>query len=272
MRFSNLHTHTTFSDGKGTVRQNIESAISKHMRSIGFSDHSFTACDTSYCMKLSDYGRYCEEVRRLASEYRDHIPVFLGLEKDYYSEIEREMFDYIIASVHYIVRNGVCYPIDHSRIQQEDCVREAFGGNILEMAKCYYEMVTEHAIRSKPDIIGHFDVLNKFSYMPETDDRYMYLAEDAMKAIFPHCPRFEINTGGISRGWRKDPYPSLHLLRLLRELGGEVVINSDSHSPEHLDFHFAESAALLRRAGYDSFSVFNGKGFERVSLQTLDQQ
>lgn len=266
MRFSNLHTHTTFSDGKGTVRENIESAIAKNMRSIGFSDHSFTACDTSYCMKISDYERYCLEVRTLAKEYQDRIPVFLGLEKDYYSEIERDAFDYIIASVHYIVKNGVCYPIDHSRIQQEDCVREAFSGNILDMAKCYYEMTVEHAMRSRPDVIGHFDVLNKFSYMPETDERYMDLAQEAMKAIFPYCRRFEINTGGISRGWRKDPYPSLYLLQLLRELGGEVVISSDSHHPDHLDFHFKESAALLRKAGYESFSVFNGNGFEKVKL------
>ena len=266
MRFSNLHTHTTFSDGKGTVRENIESAIAKKMLSIGFSDHSFTACDPSYCMKLADYARYCAEVRSLAAEYQEQIPVVLGLEKDYYSEIERETFDYIIASVHYIVKNGVCYPIDHTRAQQETCVQEAFGGHILDMAKCYYEMVAEHAMLSKPDVIGHFDVLNKFSYMPETDDRYIYLAEDAMKAIFPYCKRFEINTGGISRGWRKNPYPSAHLLRLLLGLGGEVVINSDSHHPDHLDFHFTESAALLRELGYESFSVFNGKGFSPIKL------
>ena len=84
MRFSNLHTHTTFSDGVGTVRQNIESAINKNMLSLGISDHSFTACDTSYCMKLSDYDRYFEEISSLKSEYKDKIPVYLGLEKDYY--------------------------------------------------------------------------------------------------------------------------------------------------------------------------------------------
>ena len=52
----------------------------------------------------------------------------------------------------------------------------------------------------------------------------------------------------------------------MRELGGEVVINSDSHHPDHLDFHFSESAALLKSAGYESFSVFNGKGFDTVPL------
>ena len=266
MRFSNLHTHTIFSDGKGTVRENIESAIKKNMLSLGFSDHSFTACDTSYCMKLSDYERYCAEVKTLAKEYEDRIPVFLGLEKDYYSEIDREMFDYIIASVHYIVKNGACYPIDHSRKQQEDCMAEVFGGNIFDMAKCYYEMVAEHAMQTKPDVIGHFDVLNKFSIMPEADDRYMRITKDAMKAIFPYCSRFEVNTGGISRGWRKDPYPSLYLLELLHSLGGEVVINSDSHHPDNLDFYFKESVMLLKKAGFESFSVFNGTGFDKIAI------
>ncbi len=266
MRFSNLHTHTTYSDGKGTVRENIESAIAKNMLSLGFSDHSFTACDTSYCMKLEQYEAYCAEIRRLGEEYKEKLPVFLGMEKDYYSEIDRGMFDYVIASVHYIIKDGKCYPIDHSPAQQKECIAEAFGGNALEMAKCYYDMVAEQVIACKPDVVGHFDVLNKFSLMPETDERYMRIAEDAMRAAFRVCPRFEVNTGAIARGWRKTPYPSPYLLKLLRELGGEVVINSDSHHPDNLDFYFSETVSLLREAGFDTFSVFNGKGFDPISL------
>ena len=266
MRFSNLHTHTVFSDGKGTVRENIESAIAKNMLSLGFSDHSFTACDTSYCMRLEDYGRYAEHVRALAKEYEDRLPVYLGIEKDYFSEIEEGAFDYVIASVHYIIRGGVCYPIDHSEAQQRQCASEAFGGSLLDMAKCYYGMVAEHAAKAKPDIIGHFDVLNKFSIMPELSDEYIRITEEALRETVRHCRRFEVNTGGIGRGWRKTPYPSLYLLRLLRELGGEVVINSDSHHPDNLDCHFTESAALLREAGFTSFSVFDGAGFQPIAL------
>ena len=266
MRFSNLHNHTVYSDGKGTVRENIESAIKKNMLSIGFSDHSFTACDTSYCMKLEDYGKYCDEVRTLAEEYKDVIPVFLGIEKDYYSEIDPSMFDYTIASVHYIVKNGVCYPIDHSQKQQEDCRDEVFGGNIIDMAKCYYGMVAEHVASCKPDVIGHFDVLNKFSIMPEESDEYIRITEEAMTEALKHCKRVEVNTGGISRGWRKTPYPSFYLLELIRKLGGEIVINSDSHHPDNLDFFFNESAEIIKKAGFETFSVFTKNGFEKIKL------
>ncbi|MBQ8689439.1 MAG: histidinol-phosphatase [Clostridia bacterium] len=266
MRFSNLHTHTTFSDGKGTVKENVESAIAKNMLSLGFSDHSFTACDTSYCMKLEDYGAYADEVLRAREEYRGQIPIFLGIEKDYYSDVDRSTFDYVIASVHYIVRGGICYPIDHSARQQEECIRDAFGGSVMDMARCYYDMVIEHAQSSKPTLIGHFDVLNKFSIMPERDERYISLTVDAMTEVAKYCKYFEINTGGISRGWRTVPYPSDYLLRHLLSLGGEVVINSDSHHPDNLDFHFNESVQLLREVGYDHFCVFNGTGFDKVKL------
>lgn len=48
MRYSNLHNHSTYSDGKSTMEENIQAAIRKNMHSLGFSDHSFTACDPSY--------------------------------------------------------------------------------------------------------------------------------------------------------------------------------------------------------------------------------
>ena len=46
MRYSNLHTHTTYSDGKNSVRENIEAAIANNMISLGFSDHSYTDFDS----------------------------------------------------------------------------------------------------------------------------------------------------------------------------------------------------------------------------------
>ena len=79
MIFSNLHTHTIFSDGKGSLRDNIESAINKGMTSLGFSDHSFTACDTSYCMKLSDYKNYRKAISDLKVEYAEKLPIFLWI-------------------------------------------------------------------------------------------------------------------------------------------------------------------------------------------------
>lgn len=265
MRFSSLHNHTVFSDGVGTVKENIESAISKNLLSIGFSDHSFTACDTSYCMKLEDYDKYLAEIAAAKQEYKDIIPIYSGIEMDYFSEIDRSKFDYVIASVHYIIKNNICYPVDHSAKQQQDCIEDAFGGNIYDMAKFYFESVVDHVHRNKPDIIGHFDVLAKFSLMPE-DEKYFDIAKAAMTEAAKYCDVFEINTGAISRGYRTDPYPDKVLLKHLLSLRGKVVINADSHNPKNLDCHFVESAQLLKEVGFKSHYVFNGKNFDEIKI------
>ncbi len=266
MKYSNLHTHTTFSDGVGTVRENIESAIAKNMMSLGFSDHSFTECDPSYCMSPEKYSEYIKEVRALTSEYDGRLKVFLGLEKDYYSEGDDSEFDYIIASAHYINKNGRCYPIDHTRAQQEQCVREVFGGNIVDMAKSYYEMMVKHVEKTKPTFIGHFDVITKFSYMPEEDWEYIKAATESLEECLKTCRYLEFNTGGISRGYKTFPYPNRFLLERIKELGGKILLGSDSHDPKNLDFFFDESVKILKETGFDSISVFNGKGFDDVEI------
>lgn len=264
MRYSNFHTHTTFSDGKHSPEEHVVSAINKNMLALGFSDHSFTACDTSYCMKKGQYAEYIKTINRLKERYADIIPLYSGLELDYYSDGDISAFDYVIASVHYIIKDGVCYPIDHSPQQQTDCIKNAFNGDVLSMASHYYDMLCEHVERTKSTFVGHFDVITKFSLMPEEDERYREIARQALKRVIKTCQYIEINTGAISRGWRKRPYPNQYLLETILEEGGEVLLSSDSHHQDNLDFFFDESVELLKEAGFDHLNVFNGRHFDKI--------
>ena len=51
MAFADLHTHTKFSDGKGTVREMVDAARLGGLATLGISDHSLTPFDVSYCMR-----------------------------------------------------------------------------------------------------------------------------------------------------------------------------------------------------------------------------
>ena len=266
MRFSNLHTHTLFSDGTGGVRENIESAIQKNMSSLGISDHSFTACDQTYCMKLENYPRYESVIKELKREYEGKIPVFLGIEKDFYSETDNERYDYLIASIHYMIRNGEVYAIDHKPEIQMKCINDAFGGSVLDFAKAYYEMAVLHAEKAKPTFIGHIDVINKFSLMPEDSLEYQKIASEAVAEIIKYCPVFEVNTGAIARGYRKLPYPAPSILKSILDFGGELVLNSDSHRPENLDFFFGKSVEIIKAQGFDHILEFTGEGFKKITI------
>lgn len=296
MRYSNLHTHTTYSDGTHTPEENVLSAVEKNMVSLGFSDHSFTGPDSSYCMRKEMYPDYIREIAELKAKYADKLPIYCGLELDYFSVVnslsvnakslspgsldttfvepdasesflgELNKFDYIIASVHYIVKNGICYPIDHSPEQQQDCIQNAFHGDMFAMIQCYFDLLCEHVERVKPTVVGHFDVIAKFSLMPEDDERYRQIARSALKRIIQTCPYIEVNTGAIARGLRQVPYPNHYLLQTILEEGGEVVLGSDAHNKNNLVFYFNEAVELLKNIGFDHLCVFNGQSFDRIRL------
>lgn len=264
MRYSNLHTHTVFSDGKHTMEENVAAAVEKNMLSIGFSDHSLTPLDVEYCIQRDAYDAYLQTMRQLHETGR--IPVYAGLELDAYSDDDVSVYDYVIASVHYLYRNNQYYPLDHNPELLDHCVRDAFGGNALDMARCYCDTLGEHVAKTNPTFVGHFDLPAKFSTMPEADERYQTIMADALKEIIRICPYIELNTGAISRGWRKEPYPADFLLDVVRSNGGRIVLGSDSHSKEHLTFWFDEAVDLLKKKNVDTIWVFNGTGFEAQKI------
>ena len=58
----------------------------------------------------------------------------------------------------------------------------------------------------------------------------------------------------------------LAILDTLRELGGEVVLNADSHHTDNLTCWFDEAVDLLKDHGFDHINMFNGTGFDRVAI------
>ncbi len=266
MRFSNLHTHSTFSDGANTPEEIVLSAIEKNFISIGFSDHSHTPSEASYCMLTAAYPDYFRTVRELKTKYEGQIDVLLGMELDYYSEIPAEPLDYIIASVHYICAGGEVHPIDHSLAQQETCIREVCGGDRVEMAKRYFDLLIKNVERSRPDIVGHFDVITKFGLFDGDLPAYRRVAIEALDEALALCPRIEMNTGAISRKRRDLPYPADFLLRRILEKGGEIILSADSHARETIDCFFPESVEILRGIGFREITYMDAKGFHKVGI------
>ena len=266
MRYVNLHNHSTFSDGHHTPEEVALSAIEKNMLGIGFSDHSYTDFDPSYCMLPERYPEYFRTIDALKEKYADKIKVFKGLEQDYYSNANPADYDYRIASVHYIIEDGLWHPIDHTLQQQRTCIDQAFGGDVMAMAERYFGMLAEHVERCKPTLVGHYDVITKFGLMPEDSEEYRELARSALKRILKTCPYVEVNTGGIARGFRTMPYPCDYLLETLKENGGEVMLGADSHHKDNLIFGFDEAVQRLKAFGFDHIVQWSGTGFDRFEI------
>lgn len=257
---ANYHTHSVFCDGKHTPEEIVLAALEKGFSAIGFSGHSHTAFDVRYCMR--DVDGYMAEITRLKEKYKKDIQVYLGSEEDAFSLVDRSKFDYIIGSSHYFCVNGEYYPIDSGIDYFTKCL-EVFDHDALHLAQVYYTTFLEYINTRKPDIIGHFDLITKFDEK-YTDlflrsSAYNRMAEEAVtKAAQSGCI-LEVNTGAISRGYRQTPYPSENLLHVLKKLDARLILSSDSHNKDTLDFRFAETTQYLKDIGFTHlYTLYNG--------------
>lgn len=266
----NLHTHSTFCDGADTPEEILECAIEKGFDSIGFSGHSYMTY-SDFVSKADRTEEYKRAIRELKPKYADRIRVYLGLEVDMYSEPDMTGYDYLIGAVHYLKKDGVYIGFDR---REKECIEQLidnhFGGNGMDFAKLYYETLAELPEYGKFDIIGHFDLVTKHieneRFFDIDSKEYLEAAFEAAEALAGKIPFFEVNTGAIARGYRTSPYPSIPILKRLRELGYGAVISSDCHRMEMLDCCFDEARELLIHCGYKERYILTDSGFEAVGI------
>lgn len=267
----NLHTHSTFSDGKDTPEELIIEALKRGFCGIGFSEHVFCA-RSSYALQMpvERTTAYQTEIRRLKEKYRGQIDVFCGMEYEMLAQTKAEGFDYLIGSAHYLDIDGRTVSVDTNLQQTLDCIRDNFGGDGMAYAKAYYENVSQLPQKGNFDILGHFDLVTKNnekgSFVDAASKKYLDYAFDAIHALKGKIPLFEVNTGVISRGYRSFPYPQLDILREFKACGFGAVISSDCHNKDLLDHSFAEAEQLLLEAGFCSKYILTDKGFQEVRL------
>lgn len=264
---TNLHTHTTFSDGKNTPEEVTLFAIEKGFESLGFSDHGYTPYDERYCMK--DAAGYMAEIKRLKAKYQDQIEIYLGVEEDCRALQNCTDFDYIIGSCHYVEINGKIYPFDSNYGYFSKCL-DMLNGDVLAFAEAYYEFFCSYIKLRKPDIIGHFDLLTKFDEKEQdiylSEPWYWRLAEKyTLEALKSECI-FEVNTGLITRGFRSLPCPHERLLYIIKKNGGKVTLSSDAHCKENLDAYFNETKQLLRTVGIQDYYILKKGDFKKIRL------
>ena len=266
-----VHTHSTLCDGKNTLAEMAQAAFEAGVLSFGASGHSHTPLrDDEGCVLPVDMSEYRAEVLRLREAYAGRMDVLLGIEIDNCADVSPEGFDYWIGSAHRLkAPDGTFCTVDWSAELLHQCCREQFTGNSLTMAEHYYDEVGRMAAR-RPTIMGHIDLITKFEekapLIDQEHPRYRTAALSALHSADPRETLLEINTGAMSRGYRKAPYPALFLLKEWRSMGGRVILTADAHSAEAIVHGYAQAAELARAAGYDRSTVLTQAGQRELPL------
>ncbi|MBR8462080.1 histidinol-phosphatase [Campylobacter sp. faydin G-105] len=245
-----LHNHTYLCNhASGSVDEYIRAAIACKTEVFGFSDHNPMNYDQAYRMSFDQMEIYEKMVLDTGEKFADKIKILLGYEVDFLEgfmdeRVFKRKVDYLIGSVHFISGWGFDNP---------EFIGEYKNKDIDKIWTDYFECIINLAKCGKFDIVGHFDLIKIFKFLPKTDIRI--LALPALKAIKSANLAIEIN----SAGFRKpigEQYPSHTLLEQIYELDIPISFGSDAHAVDQVGANGDICESLAREIGYDSCICF----------------
>lgn len=168
------------------------------------------------------------------------IPLFETL-------FRRYPFDFIILSIH---------QVDDKEFWTQDFQK---GKTQQEYNERYYEeMLNVVRAYKNYSVLGHMDLIKRYDNAGVYPfEKVKPVISEILNIVIADGKGIEINTSSHRYGLN-DTMPSEDLLRLYRELGGNIVtIGSDSHKPEHLGVCIQDAKDKLKELGFRYFCTYD---------------
>ncbi|MBN1645767.1 histidinol-phosphatase [Candidatus Woesearchaeota archaeon] len=261
----NLHTHTSWSDGKNSISEMLQSARAKGFKIYAITDHFQTKNAVEYSnfkltVKEDNLKPYLNAIEKEAEAFPELL-VLKGVEVDYYSQFEDEIqatlekydLDVVIASIHNILPD--CF--DNGPEFWEKTAASQ-GGAVMFYRK-YFDWVGKAAKSGLFDIIGHLDLVKLFNkderYFSEGDAEYVKTVKKCLKAIKESGIAVEINCEGWSKPAARE-YPSRWIFHLLKQADVDISLGGDSHDINSIDANYQLAEELLHEIGITRLVYF----------------
>ncbi|MDE7397756.1 MAG: histidinol-phosphatase [Muribaculum sp.] len=252
----NFHSHTQFCDGRAPMSLMAEEACRHGFLHWGFSPHSPVNIESSCNMTQESVPQYIDEVKRLRDIYGDTMHIYASMEIDYISPSwgpSSDMFqsyplDYRIGSVHFVpTRDGEWIDCDGNFERFSNNMRLKFSGDIRYVVETFFAQSISMVELGGFDIIGHLDKIshNASRYSPGIEDESWYIAltDQLINAISRRGLIAEVNTKAFPEYGRL--FPSERILQQLIKMNVPIVVNSDAHYPEKVDYGRKEALDII---------------------------
>lgn len=269
MARADYHTHTSLcKHAEGNPFDYLKQALIVGLDEYGIADHSpFPALNDGCRMEPEEWPLYLKIVDSLREKAGKKIQIRLGIELDWipdqmdevYKLLNKESFDYVIGSVHYI--DG--FEFDHPRYREQ--LRDP---ELADSVWNRYMNALRELIESGcADIIGHVDLPKKFGCF--ASKKVMESVHDGMNELFKTAARKGMALDLNTSGWRREIrecYPSATLLKLAAQSGIGLTLGSDAHAPQEIGFNFDEAVNLAKTCGFKELTLYEKRHPKRVPL------
>jgi putative hydrolase len=235
-----LHTHTTFSHGKGSIEDNVKAAVSRRLETIGISDHG--PGHVTYGVKRSDISVMRSEVERLRPIYPG-IEILLGVEANIINpsgkldvtKEESKQFDYLLAGYHYGVFGE--NPAFALSLHVQNFI---VSGLFHKSTKTQEKLNTELTVRAIHE--------NEIKILTHPGDKGAFDIGEIALACADRGTLMEIST------WHN--WLTVDGIREAAKTDVRFVISSDAHTPERIG-DYQGAVDRIKEAGLDFERVVN---------------
>ncbi len=221
----NYHTHTPrCHHATGSERAYIEEAIKAGMPVLGFSDHTPYPFDKGYYsnfrMRPEETAGYVQTLLKLREEYRGRIEIKIGFEAEYYPAYFERLLELLAP-----------YPVDYLLLGQhflENETSHLYSGEQTDSETRlgrYVDQVIAGMETGMFSYVAHPDLVNFVGEPAAYRRQCLRLCQAAKTLSVP----LEINLLGIREA---RAYPRWDFFALAAEVGNDVILGSDAHSPD----------------------------------------
>ncbi|WP_066633407.1 PHP domain-containing protein [Desulfolucanica intricata] len=238
--FADYHTHTKYSDGHGTISENVQAALNKGLHEVAITDHGPRNIGTGI-KNIDALEEILTEVARV-NDLDPGIKVLAGIEACVVSsagdlEISQdviEKLDLLIVGLHPYFFPEQLKDIWHFVLPNH---LGRFNRRARERVKNTNTKALVEAVNNCPvDIVSHPNLM-----MPVELD-------ELARACTSNDTAMEINTG--------HKYSKEEIVQAALKAGTRLVINSDAHSPERVG-DLDSGLALVKQMGFPPEQVIN---------------
>ena len=271
MYLTDYHVHSDVSmDSSAPMWDMICAEADAGIRTMCFTNH----CDLirredyrpdSRCLEITPES--VEKLTRARAEHTPPIEVNLGLElaeAHWRPELAAELasdpaLDFVLGSLH--ILPGLSDFYFQSYPDYETC---------MQRFDLYLDELQKVAELDFYDVLAHLGYARRYMTRQGVDaamtlDRFGDKVERLLRTVIDKGRGFEINCSGIRDGC--GPFPSEEILRLYRELGGEILtVGSDAHRPEDAAKGIRTGCEILQQCGFRYVTVFRHRKPEFIKL------
>lgn len=239
--FADYHTHTVYSHGVGTIRENVESALKKGLREIAICDHG--TGHFAFGVKKKNISKMRTEIDKLNEEYKD-IKILMGLECNIISyngdiDIDDETLKYLdilLVGFHFGAKFKTLKDTYRAYISNK------LGRISKRIARKIRDLNTEAVIKAinKYDI----DLITHPGAKVDIDSKRL------AKAAAKRNTALEINS---SHG-----HLTVEYIKIAMEEDVKFILSSDAHSPENVG-NVKDAMKRAIEAGLDVDRIINAE-------------